>query len=258
MRVFLTLLLFLPITLKAQFGGAAWNGYSFHNPNSESYQNFFKSYNAINSSTIDQPFDTTWNTMSGPSWQLTFFTGNDGFQYRANSGVSYLNATNQVFQLNGDSRLLRLKTSDWNVDMGIGYGSRSFYFNVNLGLNLRMSTLYSSFIFANGIESFGVDHKLNGVYTAWRLTGLLGATMGIGIGQNMQLVCRADWVPNTQDDETYKADYSDLTDFKSDNSSYFPQDMYGYVNNQFDLFNNVYNDFSGMRYTLALQFSIYN
>lgn len=234
-------------------GGGAWVGYTFQGFKSESFSNFIKTYNEINSATLKEGFGEKFKPLHGWGWNLTYYIS-DGFDFRGNTGVSYLKSVNKAEYLNGDIRKLGFSFHDWTVDCGLGGGGEGFFINFNFGMNLRMSKLYASYVFANGFESFASDHKLNGVYTAWRLTGLLGGTIGIPFSENVQLVFRADYVFPANGDDTYKASYSDLTEFKESNDMFFPQDLYQYVNDPFDLFNNAYNDVSGIRYTLALQF----
>ena len=254
-RYILTLLALLSIsTTQAQFitlSGSA--GVSAHSNYSPSFSNFFNTYNELNANILKEPFDTSFGPMMGKSWQVTFGANTGGFDYRANSGVTYYNTRNHNVFINNDERHLRLNMRDWTVDMGLGFGSERFYLNANIGMNLRMANLFSYYQFSDGTKSYGLDHKLNGVYESWRLTGLFGGTMGIGITENIWLQFKVDYVPGTQDDDTYKADFGDVSDFKQDNGDYFPQDMHRYVANNIDLFNNAFNDFKGMRFSISLE-----
>lgn len=243
-------------SLHAQFTGLGVAAtYTLHTPKSPSFTNFFNTYNQVNSNIIKEPFDEGFGAFGGFGWHLSWAVNNGGLDFRANSGVSYLTARNKVVLVNNDERRLRLSSHDWTVDMGLGGGNENFFFNFNVGMNLRMSNLYSSYVFSDGTVSFGMDHSMNGIYNAWRLTGLLGATVGFG-AENLNLYFKMDWVPPTQDDDTYKASYTDLQDFKSGNSTYFPQDMVRYSSGTIDFFNNAFNDFSGMRFTLGLQINL--
>lgn len=240
---------------RGQAGFAFWVAETVQPFHSESFSNFIESYNSYNANILDDGFNKKFKALKGLGWNVSFFM-NDGYDFRANSGVSYLKSVNYAVMINGDRRKLDFRFKDLTVDMGIGGGSDGFFMNLNFGMNLRMSTLYASYVFANGFESIASDHKLNGIYDAWRLTGLLGATIGIPFSEYVQLIFRADYVFPAGKDETYRADYSDITEFKQSNDMNFPQNINTYVNDPYDLFNTAYNDFSGLRYTIGIQLAI--
>lgn len=156
---------------------------------------------------------------------------------------------------NGDGRQLHLHLTDWTIDLGLGPSTKYFYFNVNIGMNMRMAKLRSAFVFSDGSISYGMDHWQNGIYTAPRLTALMGATLGISISSNIQLVCRADWVPPRLIEDMDKSAFRDHGDFKSLEQPTFPRNVVTYVSDPYNTENRAYNDFTGMRYTIAIQFN---
>ena len=247
------------VSARAQFYGiTAGFTYTTAASYSESFADFFQSYNAYNADDLSTPFDTVFGRMSGPGWAVSFFANLGGVDVRANSGVNYMSTTNRNEFKRGQSRELKFTTDDWFIDFGVGPGNEHYYFNFNIGMLLRMSSLYSSYIYPNGYRSYTTSFNLNGIYESWRLTGNLGATLGINVVENAQLVYRIDYVFDATGDPTYRADFSDNQDFKTaPNSIIFPRDMNIYVN-EIDLFNTVYHDFHGFRHSLTLQLSLFS
>lgn len=248
----------LAFPLKAQFisyGG--WLGYTAHMGKSSSTQTFFQSYNELNSDKISEGFRLQYGNMHGWGFNGFFAVNDGGFELRGNMGYCFLDApANEAIFTNGEIRRMSVRSKDLNIDLGIGGGTEYFFANVNVGMLVRAGFLYSSYQYQDGTESFGSELGLNGVYHSRRLTSLLGITIGGG-SENLKVVFRGDYVLPATGELTYQSSYDDVKDYKRSRNWYIPADMEKYSSFEIDVFNKVYNDFGGIRLSLALQIALH-
>ena len=228
---------------------------------STSFENFFGSYNSLNASSLSVPFDATWPAAHGiENYYGLAVRKNEGFGGACDllTGWTGTTAKSTATYKNGETRNLKLHMSDWTSLIGVGAGSNKFFVEVTGGADIRFSTLYSSYTFLDGTESYGTDHKLNGIYSSLRAMGVYGFMTGIHPIDNVAIVFKGTKILNPTSDPSsgYLSSYDDLNEWKNDNSEYFPQDMVDYVNNPDNYFNNAYIDMHGWQLSLSVCFAL--
>ncbi len=258
--------LLLQFRANAQFNIQA--GYTFYPLKAPGFQTFFNSYNAYNSYQEKTPFKSDFPTASGWQWRVGYKLPKDEdevhFYYNSSTGVNHLVTHNNYEFINGEKRKLTLKCRDWTTDVALGVEGKFLYAAVVGSVVLKDNKLYSSYVFSDGTESFGLEHYLNGIFDAFRLTGGYGVEVGVGI-KDVKVVGKMHRVykPFYKDGSTYLNYYDDLADFKtfdalSNNypTQYFPADYKYYSDHQFEsetANNFVYINDYGWEYTIAIQ-----
>lgn len=228
---------------------------------SPSFESFFNSYNAVNTSTLSTPFPSSWPSAKG--WENIYglaMRKSDGFgaAFDLYTGYTAVTAKTMATFANGETRNLKLHHSDWPTGVGVGAGNNKFFAEVTGGATIRFSTLYSSYTFLDGTESYGTDHKLNGIYSSLRAMGTYGFMAGFNPTRNLAIVFRGTKIlnPTAKPGSPYLEGYSDINEWKNDNSENFPQDMVDYLNNPDNLFNNAYIDMHGWQLSLTACFAL--
>lgn len=247
-------------------------GKSFYPLTAPGFETFFQTYNA-SFTDLKTPFKSEFPTAGGWSWRVGYLLGqNDdgaGLFYNSTTGVNRFKTSNEVEFNNGEKRKLELLIRDWATDVSLGVGSNNFHIAINGTVLLHDNKLFCSYIFQDGSESFGIEHNLNGIFSASRLTCGYGAEVGVGV-KNLQLVFRISKIykPLQEDGSTYLDYYSDLTEFKTNaslagNSSYpteyMPADYTQFLSNQLNSETNnnfVYINDRGWQFGLSLLFLI--
>lgn len=245
-------------------------GKSFYPITSPGFETFFRTYN-VAIPTLATPFASEFDAAKGWSIRGGYLINRHddgvGFYYNSTTGVSRVTTNNIAEFPNGEKRKLELRVRDWNTDVSLGVGGNNFHIAVNGSVALHDNKLLCSYIFSNGDESFGLDHYINGIFSASRLTGGYGGEVGIGI-KYLQVVFKAHKVykPFQKDGSTYLDYYDDLVTFKeytgltaSYPTQYFPADYNVFVADQLtsESSNNiVYINDRGWQYTLSLMFII--
>ena len=228
---------------------------------STSFESFFNSYNSINSGSLSTPFPASWPAAHGmENYYGMGVRKGEGFGMCCDLITGFTGSsmkTKAIFK-NNESRNLKVKFGDWTSLVGVGVGSNKFFAEVTGGASIRFSTLYSSFTYSDGTESFGSDFKLNGIYSSLRAMGVYGFMAGVYPIQNVGVQFKATKVltPTNDPSSGYLQSYDDLTEWKNDNSEYFPQDMVDYMNNPDNLFNNAYIDMHGWQMSMSLCFAL--
>lgn len=236
------------------------------------FQTFFQTYNA-SFTDLKTPFKPDFPTAGGWSWRAGYLIGNHddgaGVYYNSTTGVNSFKTSNEVEFNNGEKRRLVLQIRDWATDVSLGVGSDNFHIALNGTMVLHSNKLFCSYIFSDGSESFGIEHNLNGIFSASRLTGGYGAEVGLGV-KYLQLVFRISKIykPFQKDGSTYLNYYSDLNEFKLNASlngnstypaEYMPADYTQFLADQLTSETNnnfVYINDRGWQFGLSLMFLI--
>lgn len=255
---------------KAQFNFSI--GKSVYPLQAPGFDTFFVSYNSAFTD-LKIPFKSSFPSAGGYSWRLGYLIGKHdgdvGVFYNTTTGVNRFKTINEVEFRNGEKRKLELRIRDWSTDVSLGVGGDNFHIALNGSILLHDNKLFCSYIFSDGSESFGIEHNLNGIFQASRLTCGYGAEIGFGV-KYLQLVFRASKIykPTEKDGSTYLNYYSDLTQFKTNaslngNSSYpteyMPADYNQFLADQLtsETINNfVYINDRGWQFGLSLMFLI--
>lgn len=238
-------------------------GYTIYPLKAPGFQTFFYTYNQANASGVSTPFKADFPTASGWTWKIGYKIpkeeGGVSFYYNSSSGVNHLVTHNEFVFQNGEKRKIALKCRDWTTDVALGAGGKVFYAAAVGSVTLRFNKLYSSYVFADGTESFGLEHGLNGVYDASRIMAGYGLEAGVGTGI-VKVVGKIHKIykPFLKDGSTYLNYYNDLVQYKSgyNPTPYFPADMAVFNKDPLassELNNFVYINDYGWEMTIALQ-----
>ncbi|HNQ69278.1 MAG TPA: hypothetical protein PKN32_12930 [Bacteroidales bacterium] len=227
-------------------GVAFWVGHTHQPFKSISFSNYFTDYNNNEAFVgyLEKPFDAVQNNFNGISTNMSVFVS-DGYDFRGNNGFTFLKSINNTADFkNGDKRHVDVYMTDWNLDIGFGFSLSYFFFlNFNVGMNSRFGKALLYFEYPDNTISFGKEKTVSGVYSGWRLTGLLGGTIGISAIPYVQFIYRIDYVFKPYADLIYQTQLVDRL--------YFIENIdIGGAGDSF------YNDFYGWRHTFGIQISI--
>lgn len=227
-------------------GIAIWVGHTHQPFKSVSFSNYFTDYNNNDAFVgyLEKPFDENPNMFHGISTNMSLFMS-DGYDFRCNNGFTFLKSVNNTadFQ-DGSKRYVDVHMTDWNLDIGVGFSLSYFFFmNINFGMLSRFGKALLYMEYPDNTISFGKEKTVSGVYSGWRLTGLLGGTFGISPIPYLQLIYRIDYVFKPYMDLIYQTQLVDRLYFIENIDIGGPGDSF-------------YNDFYGWRHTFGIQISI--
>lgn len=235
------------------------------------FQTFFQTYNEENATGLQTPFKSDFPTAKGWSLRGGYIIRNHdndaGVYYNTSIGVNHLNTKNEAIFKNNEKRKTDFQIRELATDVSLGVGGDNFHVAINGTFLARYNKLLCSYEFSDGSQSFGLDHFINGVYTASRLSAGFGAEVGFGI-KYVQVVFKAAKVykPFLKDGSIYLNYYEDLAMLKqsyngasSYPAEYLPADYHQFVADQLTSESNnnfVYINDRGWQFGLSLMFLI--
>lgn len=127
----------------------------------------------------------------------------------------------------GEYRKFEFKRFNSNIFHGIMIGSEEVYIAIGVGVHVINSKLFSSYVYKDGIESFGNEKVLNGVYKILATKMSVGGRLGVVLNSHLMLGIKADYLFGSLGPTLGLTDYSEAT-FNTGgipNWQYLPKDF---------------------------------
>jgi hypothetical protein len=177
----------------AQFGLTAGINYGVTLNTHKSFNNFIDSYNAvIQNSPLYKEDLKPWGAST--VFEAGIGVVQSGIAFHELNFVSTTHRTSVDFNFeNKRNFTLRQRELKYMSSFGM-ISDEGFQISAGLGLNLIWATLNSSYEYSNGVESYGEDGLINGVYTLISFRPSLGIQLAYPIATRLSLTFKGDWL----------------------------------------------------------------
>lgn len=226
-------------------------GYSALSAPSADFQSFMSTYNTALSYQMKNPFPPKMKLFSGYQLGATAMIGKKVVYYFSSVTWDESRGRYQADFVNNDSRRLDFHYTDVKADVGLGFKIGPVRLSFFAGMLSRFASIKASYLYANGLQSFGPERSLNGIYTTVRAVGYWGGELAAKIHGKFDLYFRLDKTIGSGINSTY----DDLSMYRGINGiSSLPVD-YSQINAIG--YKGVTDDSKNQRITIGARFNFY-
>ncbi len=233
------------IAIEGGFGLGA--GFRFGKPVNSGYSSFIRSYNEFYKSQLKTPFrDLAMGAGFGINTEISLGAFVMSMAYNQWSFRNLSEFTN------GTKREVKLSQNQLAMGMGLGYISKKGFLTVTANMLLGTEKLHSQYIYKNGMNSYGLERALNGVYEGTRLAGSLKLQAGISVlYAGVEYLFGGKEMNPITDDNAQRSDYGYPWGLPTDVGRWFNSGSFAYGLDDF-----IAPVTNGWRFEIGLRFNI--